>query len=1098
MLRKKIEMLLCISAVCSVSFVAADTGRLNTVYAESLNSNTPVVSEQNTEDSGEEAVAINNAKLKTKLTEAANKGSGYTGDLTTSDLASITGDIDLSDLDIKDEDMPIMKYLTGVSGINLSNNTAITSKGFNKKYFDWTVPKKLDFSGCTGIYYNYFSTSRSAFLGCATLESISLPDNIGIIPTGIFENCTGLTSITIPKGVTDIKSNAFNGCTGIKEVNLDDGLLNVWDEVFKDCTSLKYIKTPSSVASFGVNCFSGDINLVVDTRGTNFKPEDESEWGDTSGVVFLYGEDAKLQDKLTLKTGGEEAIILQIPDGKTVNWGSSNNEVAAVDENGKVTAVSPGTAFIYAKTSDDTYSGFCTVTVTDEDVPVTGINLNKTNTTLEKGSTDKLTATVTPETATDKEVAWTSNKPEVATVDQDGNVAAVSKGTAIITAAAGDGKETAACTVIVTDSSASPIEISTELPEGKTSFKLGDDAKVIVKAVNNSGEEQPVSLMLGLFDKDNNNFIKCTSNKEDVEQGGQISLIGTIGIPDTGNYELRAFVWDGLEDMKPLSDVKTISVIDGGSSDDDSEVTFTDSDLEKAVRDDIKKPTGTLHKSDVDKITELDVRGKNIVDLGGIENLTSLKTLNLADNRNLNTKSISLLNELPQLESLNLSGTTINDLSLLSGLKNLQCLNLQTLSLDSGQFINTSGLKDLKNLKELDLSGNGWNINSDLSELEDLTKLQILKLGATKLKSTSVLSQLKDLRYLDLSNNPINDDLEGLEGLTNLQTLLLNKNFQWGTDDKISDISALSNLKDLTTLDLSYNQISDISSLSGLKNLQSLNLQNNKVSNITPLKDYLSALKLLDLMGNQITDISGLEGLSALTTLNLCGNEIEKIDEADELKGLTSLTDLNLNGNKLVDISGLSELESLKSLELNDNPISDITPLSGLTGLQSLSLSNTQLDNIDVLENLTNLQLLDLRQGNGKKLKNISALSNLTKLQSLFLYSNEISNITPLEKLIGLKSLDLSHNQITGVSILKDLTNLTNLDLGYNQISDITPLGGLTNLQSLDLSRNSGITDLNSLKGLTNLTSLKLYGITINESKQQDLKKSLPNCEIIF
>ena len=79
-------------------------------------------------------------------------------------------------------------------------------------------------------------------------------------------------------------------------------------------------------------------------------------------------------------------------------------------------------------------------------VPVTGISLNKNETTIARGATEQLTATVVPE-GTGSTVAWSSDNEEVATVDQNGLVTAVGKGTANITATAGG--QSASCKVTV-------------------------------------------------------------------------------------------------------------------------------------------------------------------------------------------------------------------------------------------------------------------------------------------------------------------------------------------------------------------------------------------------------------------------------------------------------------------------------------------------------------------------------------------------------------------------------------------------------------------------------------------------------------------------
>ena len=82
-------------------------------------------------------------------------------------------------------------------------------------------------------------------------------------------------------------------------------------------------------------------------------------------------------------------------------------------------------------------------------VSVTGVSLNVPTLTLTEGESQTLSATVAPADATDKSVSWSSSAPEVATVDQNGKVTAVKKGTATITVKTTDGGKTASCEVTV-------------------------------------------------------------------------------------------------------------------------------------------------------------------------------------------------------------------------------------------------------------------------------------------------------------------------------------------------------------------------------------------------------------------------------------------------------------------------------------------------------------------------------------------------------------------------------------------------------------------------------------------------------------------------
>ena len=107
----------------------------------------------------------------------------------------------------------------------------------------------------------------------------------------------------------------------------------------------------------------------------------------------------------------------------------------------------------HADANTDGVCDVCGYTISAEDpddpIAVEGITLDKTTATVEEGATVTLTATVTPENATNKAVRWASDKTDVATVDANGKVTAVAAGTANITVTTADGGKTATCTVTV-------------------------------------------------------------------------------------------------------------------------------------------------------------------------------------------------------------------------------------------------------------------------------------------------------------------------------------------------------------------------------------------------------------------------------------------------------------------------------------------------------------------------------------------------------------------------------------------------------------------------------------------------------------------------
>ncbi len=151
---------------------------------------------------------------------------------------------------------------------------------------------------------------------------------------------------------------------------------------------------------------------------------------------------------------------------KGVTWSSSNSSVATVDANGNVRALREGTTTITVKTKDGGYTAKCTISV--KVAKVTGVSLNKTSLSLTVGNTSKLTATVSPSNATNKGVTWSSSNSSVVTVDGNGNIKAVSPGTATITVKTKDGGYTASCTVTVKEKVSKYVVIYTPIVQDGT------------------------------------------------------------------------------------------------------------------------------------------------------------------------------------------------------------------------------------------------------------------------------------------------------------------------------------------------------------------------------------------------------------------------------------------------------------------------------------------------------------------------------------------------------------------------------------------------------------------------------------------------------
>ena len=159
-------------------------------------------------------------------------------------------------------------------------------------------------------------------------------------------------------------------------------------------------------------------------------------------------------DTLTLTKKDETAqltaeVTPSYADNKRVTWQSSDEKVATVDENGKVTAVGNGTATITATSVSGSYTATVSVTVKIP-VEIQKLTIEAEKETLTKiGESTELKVKIEPENADLQKLIWKSHNEKVAITDENGKVTAVGNGTAEITVTTKDGKITASIMITV-------------------------------------------------------------------------------------------------------------------------------------------------------------------------------------------------------------------------------------------------------------------------------------------------------------------------------------------------------------------------------------------------------------------------------------------------------------------------------------------------------------------------------------------------------------------------------------------------------------------------------------------------------------------------
>lgn len=275
---------------------------------------------------------------------------------------------------------------------------------------------------------------------------------------------------------------------------------------------------------------------------------------------------------------------------------------------------------------------------------------------------------------------------------------------------------------------------------------------------------------------------------------------------------------------------------------------------------------------------------------------------------------------------------------------------------------------------------------------------------------------------------------------------------------EVSDISILSHLPKIVSLNLDTAGVNDWSALAGLSKLESLRIQDPKLTRLpdsligknikklvvsaSPVENFevlgqISSLEEVVFENMQLTSVpSELEASKQLTRLRL---QASTADSYQPLAKLTSLISLSITRAKLERVpASIQDLTLLSFLDLSGNLLSAEDSLSSLAdnkSIRELNLANSNLTRI-ALSGMSALQILDL--SSNPQLAALNAYDDFSpNLEGLKLNANELKQIpSSLTKLSELFALDISNNQIEDLSPLANLNRLEILSVEENPVSD--------------------------------------------------------------
>ena len=566
------------------------------------------------------------------------------------------------------------------------------------------------------------------------------------------------------------------------------------------------------------------------------------EWLPEVGSVRLS------ESAITLKSGETKTITATVePSGaeyESISWSSSDPTVASVKD-GLIRASKIGVAKITASAEGVT-SLPCEVTVMS--IPVSGVQLDRTMTTINEGESLTLTATIWPGNATDKTITWSSSDEKIATVSSSGKVTAITEGVATIFAQAKDGGSFASCKVTVT-----------------AEYVNFPDA----------------------------NFRKYMLDNFDLNKNGKISLSEANTVTEIRVSTVDIETLNGIESLKFLESLIVSNETGGGYGvgNADGSTDFHGNNPQGKLKSLDLSNNKALYYLDCsyNLISELDVsHNPNLTVLNCQYN--KLKSINVSKASNLNYLNCSW-NYISSLDVSNnkaittifcdLNPITELDVAKNTSLKTLWCQSCRLSNLDVSKNTALSDLHCVNNqLTALDVSKNSalvslWCYNNQLKTLDVSrnTMLQFLSCG-TNMISVLDVSKNQALQYLACNNNQLTTlDVSKNTALTHLEC----------------------NNNQLTALDVSKNSA-----------LQYLNCYGNKIATLDMSK--ITVLTELNCGNNQL-HVLDVSKNTELTQLSCSLNWLTALDISKN-KALTSLY-CSYNHLNTLDVSKNTRLQYL-------------------------------------------------------------------------------------------------------------------------------------------------------------------------------------------
>ena len=297
----------------------------------------------------------------------------------------------------------------------------------------------------------------------------------------------------------------------------------------------------------------------------------------------------------------------------------------------------------------------------------------------------------------------------------------------------------------------------------------------------------------------------------------------------------------------------------------------------------------------------------------------------------------------------------------------------------------------------LDLSG---STVSDSKPLQQFKQLRYLNLSETNITSLAFLVDLEELRYLDISNTPT-AELLGIQHCKWLSYLNVN-------DTPIKSIGLLSSFNSIKQLYIHRTQVPEVqldefvSSHPEVQVIYRTEELQSWWDNLSPkLKSQLQSLMgaysvenlhqlvirpSLELSGVEISDFEDITAFRFLRRLSISQVDATYLPDLSAFKSLDSLSWIR---SPLITLEPIKNLTQLKYLDISSTAVDDLSPLSSLNALQGINCAGTQVKTVKDIRNIESLKYLNI---SNTRVWQLNWLYDIRDIETLICFNSRVSD----------------------------------------------------------------------------------------------------------